>query len=91
MSPFLIEAAECRMLAQEFSGKAEGPVLQSIAAEFDRLAAHDLANYAEDQCYYLKRAQDETMAAVAAKHPRARMAHLSMARRYDALSRAVAH
>ena len=84
------EAAECRRYAEEVEGAPDRALLLRLAVEFDRLA--DLAGTAparvEDPAYYATRASQEVTAAVKAKHPQARLAHLAMARRYDALAHA---
>jgi len=77
------EAEHCRRFADEVMPEADKAFLLRIAGEFDRLA--DLARR-DDPSYYATRAAQEVSAAVGAQHPRARMAHLVLARRYDALA-----
>jgi hypothetical protein len=79
---FAQEADYCRGLAEEVDGQADKAFLHRIAGEFDRLA--DIYSHS-DQHYYAARAAQEVSAAVKAQHPKARLAHLMMARRYDAL------
>ena len=79
---FAEEAVQCRCLIDELDGEAEKALLYGIASEFDRLA--ELSSF-EDPAYYASRAAQEVSAAVKARHPQARLAHLMMARRYDAL------
>jgi hypothetical protein len=87
---FAAEALHCRSLALELRGRPEVPVLLGLASEFDRLV-HDeerlLSLHEEDRCYFVQRAAQEVTAAVKAAHPQARLAHLKMAQRYEALSR----
>jgi hypothetical protein len=78
---FADEADHCRWLSDQLNGQAEKRILYRIASEFDRLA--ELRGL--DSSYYAWRASQEVSAAVKARHPAARLAHLIMARRYDAL------
>lgn len=83
-----IEAADCRLLARELHGRPEEPVLLQLASEFDRLA--DLQEGASDEVTYCSaRAAQEVSAAVKARHPKARLAHLTMAQRYEGRSQAI--
>lgn len=87
-----IEAVDCRSLARELHGRPEEPILLRLADEFDRVAVQQSspAGYQEsDLAYFAKRASQETAAAVKARHPKARLAHLKMAQRYDGLSHAL--
>ena len=62
----------------------EKAVLLRIASEFDRLG--EVAGRPENLAYFAARAAQEVTAAVRANHPQARLAHLAMAQRYDALA-----
>lgn len=81
---FSEEADECRKLADELSFAAEQDMLRRIAHEFDRLASNAIR---ADRPIYAARAAQELTAAAAAGHPRARSAHLTMARHYESLAR----
>jgi hypothetical protein len=86
------EAANCRALSYEFPGRPEEALLRRLAEEFESLAVqHDwpVGFHDNDLKYFEKRACQESTAAVEARHPKARLAHLKMAQRYDGLSRAV--
>lgn len=83
------EASNCRRLAQELHGRPEAPFLHRLASEFDRIAGtkDDAAGAHEDDGrYFAARAAQENTAAARAVHPKARLAHLRMAQRYEALS-----
>jgi len=83
------EAEHCRRSAMEVERAAEKAILLRLASEFDRLAQTDADvddEWAEDPSYYAARAAQEISAAVKARHPQARLAHLVMAQRYDALA-----
>ena len=83
-----LEAADCRLLARELQGRPEERVLLQLASAFDELA--DLKNGVEDERSYCShRAAQEVSAAVAARHPKARLAHLTMAQRYEGRSHAI--
>jgi len=77
------DADDCRQLADEVEADAEKAILYAIANEFDRLA--NLARWT-DRTYYAARASQELTAAVNARNPKARLAHLVLARRYDAIA-----
>jgi TorA maturation chaperone TorD len=86
------EATACRVLAQEFEGRPEAPVLLRLASEFDRLAVTrewPLGFREDDGRYFSQRASQEVTAAINAAHPGARLAHLQIARRYEELSQAI--
>jgi TorA maturation chaperone TorD len=86
------EATACRVLAKEFEGRPEAPVLSRLANEFDRLALTrewPLGFRDEDGRYFRERAAQEVTAAVNAGHPGARLAHLQIAQRYEELSQAI--
>ena len=90
LCPLEYEAANCRSMAYEFQGRPEEALLLRLADEFDRLAVErdwPLGFNAMDLSYFAKRATQETTAAVRARSPKARLAHLSMAQRYARLSR----
>ncbi|WP_152569588.1 MULTISPECIES: hypothetical protein [Sphingomonas] len=78
------EADYCRQLVGEVGSLAEQVMLNSIAREFDRLANAALV---ADRPHYAARAAQELTAAAAARHPRARSAHITMAGYYGALAR----
>ena len=83
------EAWNCRSLALELRGRPEVPILLRLASEFDRLADHEKRQrslHEEDRRYFDQRAAQEVTAAVRAANPKARLAHLTMARTYEALS-----
>ena len=83
------DASDCRSLAQEFRGRPETSLLLRLAREFDRLAITKdwpLGFHENDGRYFARRAAQEVTAAVRAAHPKARLAHLKMAQRYEALS-----
>lgn len=87
-----IEAVDCRSLARELHGRPEEPILLRLAEEFDRVAVQrgSPVGYHESEiAYFAKRADQETAAAVGARHPSARLAHLQMAQRYEGLSLAL--
>lgn len=73
-----VEAEDCRSRANEFEGRPEKAFLLRLATEFDRLE--------NEQTYFARRASQEVTAAVHARHPNARRAHLTLARTYDARS-----
>ena len=73
-----VEAEECRSRANEYEGRPEKAFLLRLAIEFDRLE--------DEQTYFARRASQEVSAAVLARHPNARRAHLTLARNYDARS-----
>ena len=73
-----IEAEDCRSRASEFEGRPEQAFLIRLAIEFDRLE--------DERTYFARRASQEVSAAVQARHPDARRAHLTLARNYDARS-----
>ena len=84
------DAANCRSCAKESNGRPEKAFLLRLASEFENLAdaaTTTIQSHQDDCCYFAQRASQETKAAVDAKHPIARLAHLIMARRYDDLSR----
>lgn len=83
---FAEEANECRRLISDVEARAEKVLLHRIASEFDQLAG---LRASADPSYYAARAAEEVSAAVRARHPNARLAHLTMARRYDALAQEV--
>ena len=85
---FSDDAEQCRRFADEVEGAPDKAFLLRIAGEFDRLADGERgwAERAEDPAYYAARASQEVSAAVKARHPQARLAHLVMAQRYDALA-----
>ena len=86
------EASDCRSLVEEFRGRPEARLLRRLASEFERLAVErdwPLGFHGDDGRYFAQRAAQEVTAAVQAEHPKARLAHLKMARRYDGLSRAI--
>ncbi|MCW3796520.1 hypothetical protein OMW55_01675 [Sphingomonas sp. BN140010] len=80
---FSDEADDCRRFADEVECAADKAFLHRIAGEFDRLA--ETVRYEDDPAYYAARAAQEVSAAVKAQHPRARLAHLLMAQRYEGL------
>ncbi len=83
------EAADCRSWAHEFEGRPEKAFLLKLASEFENLAraaTQSLGVQENDRLYFAQRASQEVTAAVQAKHPIARLAHLRMAQRYDALT-----
>lgn len=83
------EASDCRFLVEEFRGRAEARLLRRLASEFERLAVErdwPLGFHRDDSMYFARRAAQEVTAAVRAEHPKARLAHLKMAQRYDGLS-----
>lgn len=80
---FSDDADECRYLAREVSGEADRACLIRIAREFDALAH---AARCADRPYYAARAAQEVTAAVQARHPRARLAHLHLAQHYEAIA-----
>ncbi|RST31495.1 hypothetical protein HMF7854_12090 [Sphingomonas ginkgonis] len=77
------DAEDCRRFAEEVGGEADKAMLHRIAREFERLAEE--VRHA-DRPYYVARATQEVTAAVKAVHPQARLAHLTMARHYEALT-----
>lgn len=84
------KASDSRSLALKLRGLPEVPVLPGLPSEFDRLAVGKerlLSSYEEDCPYFVQRAAQEVTAAVKAAHPKARLVHLKMAQRYEALSR----
>jgi len=81
---FSDNADDCRRFAEEVDGEPDKACLHRIAHEFDRLA--DEVRF-KDRSYYAVRASQEVAAAVRARHPKARIAHLLMAQRYDAIAR----
>ena len=86
------EAADCRSLAQELAGRPEASLLLRLASEFDRLALErdwPLGFHADDSRYFAQRASQEITAAVKARHPKARLAHLKIAQRYEHLSQVI--
>jgi hypothetical protein len=83
------EAADCRFWAQEFAGRPEQNFLLRLAIEFELLAEKAVAPinmHDHDQSYFARRASQEVTAAVKAKHPKARLAHLKMAQSYEAMT-----
>jgi hypothetical protein len=72
------EAEDCRSRANEYEGRPEQAFLLRLATEFERLE--------DEQTYYARRASQEVSAAVQARSPDARRAHLTLARNYDARS-----
>jgi hypothetical protein len=86
------EASDCRSLVEEFRGRPEAQLLGRLASEFERLAVESdwpLGFHLDDSVYFAQRAAQEVTAAVKAEHPKARLAHLKMAQRYDKFSRAI--
>jgi TorA maturation chaperone TorD len=86
------EAAECWTLAQWFAGRPEEALLLRLAEEFERLAVQ--SNWPtgfdeDDGQHFARRARQECSAAVDAKHPSARLAHLKMAQRYERLAQSL--
>jgi hypothetical protein len=79
-------------MAHEFQGQPEETLLLRLADEFRSLAIQSewpmTIHDDDDLKYFAKRACEETTAAVEARHPEARLAHLKMAQRYDGLPRA---
>ena len=73
-----VEAEECRSWANDYKGRPEKAFLLRLATEFERLE--------HEQTYFARRASQEVSAAVHARHPNARRAHLTLARSYDARS-----
>ncbi len=85
------EAADCRFWAEEFAGRPEHALLLRLANEFENLAelaTPPISIQESDWPYFAQRASQEITAAVKAKHPNARLAHLKMAQRYEALTHA---
>jgi hypothetical protein len=84
------DAADCRLWAQEFEGLPEKAILLRLSSEFEALAEEPepLSAEAGDFPYFAHRASQEVAAAVSAKHPKARLVHLKLAQRYEALSQA---
>jgi hypothetical protein len=79
-------------MALEFAERPEASLLLRLASEFDRLALEKdrpLGFTADDSRYFAQRAAQEVTAAVKAGHPKARLAHLKIAQRYEALSQAI--
>jgi hypothetical protein len=79
-------------MAQEFDGRPEASFLLRLASEFDRLALErdrPTGFTADDARYFAQRAAEEVTAAVKAGHPKARLAHLKIARSYEHLSQAI--
>jgi hypothetical protein len=85
---FASDVTACRGLMDEVQDPAEKNLLLRIACEFERLdrIAECETSAAEQPFYYAQRAAQEVTAAVKAQHPKARLAHLSMAQRYDCLA-----
>ena len=85
---FASDVAACRGLMAEVQDPAEKNLLHRIACEFERFdrITECEKSAAEQPFYYARRAAQEVTAAVKAQHPKARLAHLSMAQRYDCLA-----
>lgn len=86
------EAAECWTLTQWFAGRPEEALLLRLEDEFDGLAvqSHWPTGFDEsDGQHFAWRARQESLAANEAEHPKARLAHLRMAQRYERLSQGI--
>jgi hypothetical protein len=85
------DAADCRQWADEFDGQPERAILLRLSSEFLILAAKNGEHSIDpgDVPYFAQRATQEITAAVKAKHPKARLAHLKMAQHYEALSQSM--
>jgi hypothetical protein len=86
------EAADCRSLARVLVGRPEALLLVRIACAFDQLAVErdpPSGFDAEDGRYFAQRAAQEVTAAVKAEHPKARLAHLKIAQRYEHLAQEI--
>ena len=85
------DAADCRLWADEFDGRPERAILLRLSSEFLILAAKNGEQSIDqsDVPYFAQRATQEITAAVKAKHPKARLAHLKMAQHYEALSQRI--
>lgn len=85
---FASDVAVCRGLMDEVQDRAEKNLLHRIACEFERLdrITECEKSAAEQPLFYAQRAAQEVTAAVKAQHPKARLAHLNMAQRYDCLA-----
>ena len=83
-----VEADECRSRANDFEGRPEKAFLLRLALEFDRLDEMGVqpSAFEDEGTYFARRASEEVSAAVQARHPNARGAHLTLARNYDARS-----
>ncbi len=83
------DAEDCRLWAMEFRERPEQALLLRLASEFENLAKVTTATssiHEDDLPYFASRASQEITAAVRARHPKARLAHLAMAQRYELMS-----
>lgn len=86
------EAEDYRSLAQNSKGDRKGYYCFGSRRRSRFLASvADAGPEGEDKAYFAQRAAQETTAAVAASHCKARLAHLTMAQHYDALSHKTQH